>query len=270
MGRTHALASGTGWLVLAPPAAPLLLGRPLTAAELAAGTLVAAGAGMLNDLDHEDALIATTLGPVTRLAARELGRLAGGHRWGTHTLLFCVAAGFASQALALTAALAAILLGLLPDGPAIQLAVAAAHWVPPHAQLLDVLICYALGLRAIGIARPDSGVRLRWPTVAAAAAALTWATTVFVPGTWLWLGPAIAIGSLLHVLADMLTPGGVPLLLPWSRRRFAFPIISKVNNWQEHLLVEPLLTVALLVLVWVQFPALHSLPTVQGLLELLR
>jgi membrane-bound metal-dependent hydrolase YbcI (DUF457 family) len=263
MARVHALGGGVGWLVLAPPAAALLW-RPLTPAELAAGTLVSAGAGMINDLDHEDALIATTLGPVTRLAARGLGRLAGGHRWGTHTLLFCAAAGFASQALTATAELVAILLGLLPDGPTVQLAVTVARWVSSHAQLLDVMVCYALGLRAIGIARPDSGVRLRWPAVAATAAALTWATTVFVPGTWLWVGPAIATGSLLHVLADMLTPGGVPLLLPWSRRRFAFPIIDEVNNWQEHKLIAPLLTAALLALVWVQFPALH------GLLEAVR
>jgi membrane-bound metal-dependent hydrolase YbcI (DUF457 family) len=269
MARTHALASGVGFLAFAPPIAGLL-GHPLTPAELAAGTLVSAGAGMLNDLDHEDALIATCLGPASRLAARGIGRLAGGHRWGTHSLVFCVAAGFSALALTLTVGLLAMLLGVLPDWPVIQVAVTAARWVSGHAQLLDVVGCYALALRAIGISRPGSGVRLRWPGVAAIAVGLTWATTVFVPAPWPWLGPAIATGSLLHVAADMLTPGGVPLGWPWSRRRVAFPVIDEVNNWQEHWLVVPSLVVLLLALVWIQFPALHQLSAVHGLLEVPR
>jgi hypothetical protein len=98
MARSHALLGAAGWLA----AAPMVAGaahHPLDPVTLAAGTGVCAGAALLPDLDHEDGLIATALGPITHLLAKGVARLSGGHRHATHSPLFGGLMGLLSWAL---------------------------------------------------------------------------------------------------------------------------------------------------------------------------
>lgn len=58
-----------------------------------------------------------------------------------------------------------------------------------------------------------------------------------VMGGWgqMWVQPLV-IGYLSHLLADMLTPSGVPLLWPY-RRNFSFPLTVKTGSVGEYLIV---------------------------------
>src|SRR3954471_2883080 len=95
MGHTHALAGATTWLA----AVPLLAehGMRMTPAEVVAGSVVCAGAGMLPDLDHHDGSIANAFGPVTRILCRGVAAVSGGHRHATHSLAFCLLAAFGAD-----------------------------------------------------------------------------------------------------------------------------------------------------------------------------
>jgi len=188
MGRTHALSGAAAWLTLAPTLTDTT-GLPVGAAELLAGAAVAAGAAMLPDLDHPSAGIAGTLGPATRLLTRAVATVAGGHRQATHSLAYV--------ALAATGAAAAV-----AAGPAPVLVAAGA--------------CVAFGLRALGPdeLRDDPILDLELAAAAAALTALAAATVT----TWSWLPAAVALGCLLHLAGDALTPHGVPLWWPLHRR----------------------------------------------------
>ena len=65
----------------------------LTPAEFVAGAIICAGAAMLPDLDHPSATIAQTFGPVTWGLSKAVAWLSGGHRDATHSLAFAVAHG---------------------------------------------------------------------------------------------------------------------------------------------------------------------------------
>src|SRR6266545_1864406 len=99
MARSHALLGAAGWLAAAPVASDAVH-QPIDLPTLAASTLVCAGAALLPDLDHHDGLIANSLGPPTRLLARGVSRVSGGHRHVTHSLLFGLLAGGLAWAIA--------------------------------------------------------------------------------------------------------------------------------------------------------------------------
>src|SRR6266508_3347748 len=94
MARSHALLGAAGWLAAAPVVSDAVH-RPLDLP-----TLACAGAALLPDLDHHDGLIANSLGPPTRLLARVVARISGGHRHATHSLLFGLLAGGLAWAIA--------------------------------------------------------------------------------------------------------------------------------------------------------------------------
>ncbi len=58
-----------------------------------------------------------------------------------------------------------------------------------------------------------------------------------VMGGWgqMWVQPLV-IGYLSHLLADMLTPSGVPLFWPY-RRSFSFPLTVKTGSVGEYMIV---------------------------------
>lgn len=241
MARSHALLAAAGWLALAPPVAGAL-GYPLDQGALAAGTVVAAGAALLPDLDHEDATAAGALGPLTRVLARGVGRLAGGHRQATHSLVFGPLMGLAAWLLV--------------------------AWGGRWATLALAALCASLALQALGVTIGKDG-RLEWLQVAAVALALTWLAGRLAPGAWEWLPVGVVAGCWLHTLGDMLTPGGVPLLWP-SRQRVTVPLIARTNGWEEAFILAPALGVALLGLAWARFgSALVAVPWVARMLEAL-
>jgi membrane-bound metal-dependent hydrolase YbcI (DUF457 family) len=230
MARSHALLGAAGWLAAAPVASDAVH-QSLDLPTLAASTMVCAGAALLPDLDHHDGLIANSLGPPTRLLARGVSAISGGHRHATHSLLFAVLAGW-------------IAWGLL-------------RWAGRPAQLVLSLLCAGFALRAVHLTEPLHERRLHWSAIALAAGAITYAEARFLPGLWHWLPIAIAVGCLLHVVGDVLTPEGVPLLWPWNER-VAIPVLDHTNDWTETFVVVPVLGVLIFGLAWVHFAAVRS------------
>lgn len=226
MGHTHALAGAAAWLGIVPLLAEH--GMRMTPAEVVAGSVVCAGAGMLPDLDHHDGSIANAFGPVTRVLCRGVAVVSGGHRHATHSLAFCLLAAFGADWLA---------------GHAIR-----AWWV-----MLFLII--GLGLRGIGLHVPE---REHYNVLVngGAAAGITWmmADMHFVgPGIDLfgyrlgWAGLAVGLGSLLHIVTDCLTPEGCPVLWP-LQARLEMPLIPRTDGVVERWVVTPALALGVVVL----------------------
>lgn len=216
MGRTHALSGVVAYLAAAAavPTWHTSLG------ELVLGTAVAAGAAMLPDLDHPQSRIARAAGPVSWVVAVVVARLGGGHREVTHSLL-----GVALMALATWGIGTA---GALPLG-------------------LWAAFLGALALGAVGPWR-RFGIVYTLLCLLSAAALIT-VSAVDGPRVWVMVA-AVAIGALTHVLGDMLTREGCPLLWPW-RRRMALAAL-RTDGWVERLVVAPVLLIAALALLGLQ------------------
>jgi membrane-bound metal-dependent hydrolase YbcI (DUF457 family) len=98
MWRSHMVIGASSWLGLQALAGPLT-GSGLDWRERACGAVIAAGGALVCDMDTPDSRLANALGPLTRLAARGIGHAFGGHRQGTHSLVFCSATGLLSAVL---------------------------------------------------------------------------------------------------------------------------------------------------------------------------
>ncbi|MER7213272.1 metal-dependent hydrolase [Streptosporangium sp. NPDC000239] len=235
MGHTHALTGAVAWLGVAPTLAalPLLtessrfietgvMVHALTPAEFIAGTLVCAGAAMLPDLDHPSATIAQTFGPVTWGLSKAVSWLSGGHRHATHSLLFAVAVGFGAHYLANT--------------------------YPIGRDILVVLLI-GLALRAIGIGVPGKKVASAMVNIG-----LTFGLFVVFRNEnvgYAWLGVAVAVGCLVHVVGDCCTEKGCPVLWP-LRQRWLLPwkIGIKTGRAFEQKFLAPVLSVVVLGLLY--------------------
>lgn len=232
MGHSHAVSGGLAWLVAAP-AVQAATGTQLDIWQLAAGTIVCAGAALLPDLDHPQATIAQFLGPVSQLAARAVAAVAGGHRQATHSVVFCV----------LTAAGVWALLQAFGD----------------RGGLAVLFVCTALALRGLGLAPPGRGPITGGLTIAVQAAAVTWVFARYAPAGWEWLPVAVALGCAAHLVGDCATPGGCPLAWPLPYR-VSLPIIARTGNAVEVALLTPLMVLTLSWLAYTQIvsPAIHA------------
>ncbi|GAA3081556.1 metal-dependent hydrolase [Streptosporangium carneum] len=235
MGHTHALTGAVAWLGVAPSLAalPLLtessrfietgvMVHALTPAEFVAGTLICAGAAMLPDLDHPSATIAQTFGPITWGLSKAVAWLSGGHRHATHSLLFAVAAGFGAHYLANT--------------------------YPIGRDILVVLLI-GLALRAIGIGVPGKKFASAMVNIG-----LTFGLFVVFRSDnvgYAWLGVAVAVGCLVHVVGDCCTEQGCPVLWP-MRQRWLLPwkIGIKTGRAFEQKFLAPALSVVVLGLLY--------------------
>lgn len=214
MGYSHTVSAAAAWLAL-NEAGVLKIEDPLT---LAVTTLVAAGAGMLPDIDHPRGSIAHSLPPLSRWLTRLVASVSGGHRQGTHSLL----------GLAFFWALTLGSLSLTYAGfPLLALALAA--------------FSGGLALRVLGAPGGWLG------------AALVLAGTWF-SGALTFLPWAVVCGATVHLIGDALTTRGVNLLWPlrlkplvasrfWRKSGFmALPILGDAGSGREKLLTG-LLTV---------------------------
>jgi membrane-bound metal-dependent hydrolase YbcI (DUF457 family) len=228
MGHSHALSGAVVWLAAVPGLIALpSLGGPFEAltpllahvsapAELIAGTLICAGAAMLPDLDHPSATIAQTFGPVTWLLSKGVSVVSGGHRHATHSLLFAAAAG------------------------------AGAHLLAEHQPIgRDVLVVLMIGLalRALAIGVPGRTITSAVLNICLTAGLFIMFRDLGVG--YAWLGLAIGIGCLAHVVGDCLTEHGCPVLWPigW---RWVLPwkIGFKTGQAFERKFLAPVLTLA--------------------------
>lgn len=214
MGVQHALAGTATWLA-ATPALDAAYG--LTPGQVALGAFVTAGGAMVPDLDMPGSTIGRTYGPVTNVIARAVAFLAGGHRRGTHSLL-----GVAALTLAA--------------------AVADTGW--PRFVLLWIVL--GVACRAYGIAFPGPRF-LTSITHAVTMGGLTFYTLASGMDLSVVLVAGVGLGALSHLVTDMLTPGGCPLLWPLSGTRYGVPVVTTGNRWSSPL-VTTVLAVAVLLL----------------------
>jgi membrane-bound metal-dependent hydrolase YbcI (DUF457 family) len=184
LGHSHALsglAAGAATLPWAPVDGPV---------AQVAWIAAVGGMSMLPDLDSSGSTVSDMWGPVTDVPSGAIGRLAQGHRWGTHD-----------------AVLAPIAFG------ALALAAANAFW----SSLLLMALAIGLALRALHFVIPG-----RAENTVVGNLVLSWGAAWLLlehspqPG---WLPWAVALGVLTHIAGDAITKQGVPVPLIWLVRR---------------------------------------------------
>ncbi len=232
LGRDHALSGAVAFAAFGP-----LL--HVTGTHLAAGVAVAAGAGVLPDLDEPGSTVARTFGFLTGAFAWLVHQVSGGHRKGTHSLL----------------GVTLVTVGSLAAGRW-QMSARAAdghlrlpwHMVPA-ALVLSLL--FASGFRALRV-----GGHLGDAAGIAAAAVVTWQgwdVALATPWRIPVLTVCVVVGMLAHLAGDMCTHHGCPLLYPLSRQDFGLlprQMRFTTNKLAEHWIVTPLLLVALAWFAW--------------------
>lgn len=202
MGYSHAVTGMAGWLALTSTSgAALSIYQPGPGAVVLAGSLLCAGAAMAPDADHEQASIAHSLPPVTKLLASGIETISGGHRHGTHS--FVGIAAFTLLAYAMSSWMMEI------NGRTVSFG---------SGLLAVILVAFAtqsLGLHK-SLASGTVGDILSskigpWVIALGTAGAVTY----FLDYRWAWLPICMALGTYIHVLGDSLTVQGVPWLWPW-------------------------------------------------------
>jgi membrane-bound metal-dependent hydrolase YbcI (DUF457 family) len=171
-------------------------------------------------MDHEKATASNTYGPVTRLISVVVQKISGGHRNGTHSVLG---------------------IGLL--GASAQAAVTYQHvpgWGAIVAKVWLGLLLVLASAGAVRLLKIDGYIDDLLPIpVCAALVAFEPVPLTFVP-------LALVLGAAVHVVGDMLTNGGCPLLWPYAPgkgkrakpKRYALGLF-KTNGGVENYLVLP-------------------------------
>jgi membrane-bound metal-dependent hydrolase YbcI (DUF457 family) len=213
LGHSHALSGAvTG------SAAGILLHQP--AAQVAALAGFTAGMALLPDLDKCGSSSARCLGWLSEAIAWAAGRISGGHRHATHSVL----------GVAVFTGLAWACCQFRHD------------WAGKAGLALLMTLSAAAALEALHIARGHAADLI----AIGIAAAEVWF------GYGLRLIPlAVLIGCCTHIAGDMLTDSGCMLGFPVSRHRFHLlpePLAFTTGTRPELLVVDPILSGALLVL----------------------
>ena len=247
MGGHHAASGAAAWVAVTATT-PIAFGwYPVSDVGVITGALVCAGAALLPDADHHSGTIAHSLPPVSEHVTRFVGRISGGHRGATHSLVgIAVFTAIAWAAGQLT--VHAERFGDVLIGPGI---------------LAVLLIAFALrALHLTNRVKPWSWI-----------ASLTLASLVafYAPEEWFWMPFCVGLGSLVHVIGDLLTTKGVPLLWPikvrsprWVRRaralpfdnmwrpngNIAIPLLGNAGSWREWVVMAPVDIYALVGVSW--------------------
>jgi membrane-bound metal-dependent hydrolase YbcI (DUF457 family) len=209
--------SASMYLVTAPAVAEHVTHQPLTSPMLVAGAVVAAGSGLIADLDTSKSRASTALGPVTGVLSKFVAAVSGGHRYGTHTLLAVLGVWYA------------MLLFIERWGSSLPVMLA----------LTTFLISFAV--------RELVGERISTLFVLAVALAGGLACLA-VSADFTWLHWAIVIGYALHLVADSLTTEGVRLLWPLTSRSFGLKAFDS-DSMQARLVTQGVASFMLLLLV---------------------
>jgi len=228
MGSSHAASGAAVWLAITATSIPALGVHELAPGVVLLGVGIAAGAALLPDADHHNATIAHSVPVAGRVAAGAIGALSGGHRKGMHSLLAVVAV-----------IIGMIYLGQLtwtPDGWDRTLHLGAA---------ISAGACVTFAVKVLKLAKS-------WPLAWLTGIVFGLAVGLMAPEATAFLPWCIGAGYLTHLLGDMLTAGGVPLLWPipvrppkvvseipvlnqmWLKHgAFAVPILGTTGSWRE-------------------------------------
>jgi membrane-bound metal-dependent hydrolase YbcI (DUF457 family) len=221
LGHSHALSGAVTGL-----AAGILLHMPAPQTAALAG--FTAGMALLPDLDKCGSSPARCLGLLSEAVAWTIGKLSGGHRHLTHSVIG---------------------VGIFTG-----LAWLACHyrgdWAGKAGLALLMTLTVSAGLEALHAARGHASDVIG---IAVAAGEIWY-------GYGLRLIPlAVLIGCCTHIVGDMLTDSGCMLAFPLSKQRFHLlpePLAFTTGTRPELLIVDPLLTGAIVVLSgWAADPA---------------
>ncbi|WP_269936430.1 metal-dependent hydrolase [Arthrobacter sp. HY1533] len=253
MGAHHAASGAAVWLAMTTqfdvglsglarvvPALPesVTVGMglfDLTPTAVVAGAMVTAGAALVPDADHRNATIAHSLPPLSNMMCIQVGKMSGGHRHGTHSIL-----GLAM--FVAIAALAGMWTVQLPGYGTIF----------PGAGILAVLLA-SFAAKALKFI-PDTMQKFPWIVGIAVGAFVT----MFAPQEEYWFPLAMGLGVAAHIAGDMLTTGGCNLLWPFRIRpprclrrvplvkniwrpsgNIAIPVLGNAGSVREWLVLVP-------------------------------
>ncbi|WP_425953907.1 metal-dependent hydrolase [Xylanimonas sp. McL0601] len=247
MGGHHAASGAAAWVAVTATT-PIAFGwYPVSDVGIITGALVCAGAALLPDADHHSGTIAHSLPPVSQGVARAIAAVSGGHRGGTHSLLgvavFTAIAWVAGMVTLSTEAFGDVLIG-----PGIV-----------------AVLLIAFALKALKLTRDGRA----WPWLASLT--LAGLVAVSAPEEWYWMPFCVGLGCLVHLLGDLLTTNGIPLLWPirfrsprWVRRYRALPfddvwraggnvsvpLLGDAGSWREWLVMTPVSVYAAVGVAW--------------------
>ncbi|MER7475836.1 metal-dependent hydrolase [Micromonospora sp. NPDC000018] len=221
MGPSHALSGAAVWLT-GSWALDHFANYHQTPLELAVGTAVCAGGALFSDLDlsgkvtrnQGGATVARTFGVFSLFIAEVMEKISlgvyyatklskdprrnNGHRTLTHTIPFTLLVGWGTT----------------------TLCAAYGKW----AVIGILFFMFGLALRGLFDKWAE---RAGWVIVTLASAAAAWFTFANLPGDrgYPLIGIAVGVGCFVHILGDMITRAGVPILWPIPiKRRMWTPI----------------------------------------------
>ena len=262
LGKNHALYAAASWVAAWPVLGYIPVSDPVDTSSLplfAVTTGIAAGAGVIPDLDHPDSRASTHFGVLSKWVARGINEASGGHRHGTHSILCAVVIGLLSAITGmffefLYIALAAISLALLAAAIRGRKARRRRTFTEKAKRVSRRTLCALLsvGVAGLGITAflwPEHtakslaiaacgfccsvGVALIGPSFGYKAPTLVVLAMAVLPGLYIWhnfdkIAPTLWIlaagGVIVHILCDAVTKGGVPFLWPFNKNRYGLGI----------------------------------------------
>ena len=254
MGAHHAACGAAAWVALTtdihvdltllaekapflPHAMNIGLGLwDVSPIAVVTGALVTAGAAMVPDADHHNATIAHSLPPLSNVMCAGIGKISGGHRHGTHSIVGIVA----FVVIAWLAGLVTVETDFFGT-------------IYPGAGILSVLLV-AFAAKALKII-PDGMRKSPW----AVGLSIGTFITLFAPQEQGWFPVAMGLGVIVHILGDMMTTEGCNLAWPWaikppkafknipilnacwhSNGYMTIPVLGHAGSFREWLLLIPI------------------------------
>ena len=234
MGGHHAASGAAAWVAIASTGPYTLGWYPLDATGILIGGMATAGTALVCDWDHRHSTVANSLPPLSNVIALGIENASGGHRQGTHSVLgaafFVLLATLAGQIQLQTD------WGLLSVGA-------------------GLLCMFMINIAAKALKLfPKAGFISNWLFALTMAGLVTW----FAPDQWTWLPVSMLTGVVVHIVGDMITTGGVPLLWPivikpprflrklpvlndvWKANgAFSVPLLGRAGSKREWLVLIP-------------------------------
>jgi membrane-bound metal-dependent hydrolase YbcI (DUF457 family) len=250
MGGHHAATGAAAWVAVTA-STPIAFGwyEGVTNTGVIAGALVCAGAALLPDADHHSGTIANSLKPVSNVVVKGIETVSGGHRKGTHSILgVAVFTAIAWGLSLLSIDTGNEEIGSILIGPGIM-----------------CVLLVAFALKALKITRDTK--LLPWTTSITLAVLIA----IFAPEEWFWMPFSVALGCVVHILGDLVTTAGVPLLWPlkfrspgWMRNgrgieldmiwkfggNLSLPILGDAGSVREWIVLIPVSLYAIIGVVW--------------------